>query len=134
MAAAHCGGDVLGTAAGGYLQVCILLEARRHEEAGAVAAAAAEAVRVPAAEGSMDAIMLRGALTLLLALIAARAGDVTAAEEQLGRARVMAGRLSDTARSRGPGFGPDQVALYEMAVRIETAAAPPASRAEGIGD
>jgi Helix-turn-helix domain len=133
MAAAHRAGDVLGTAASGYLQVCILMEARRNEEAEAVATAAADAVRLPAAEGSMDAIALRGALTLLLALIAARAGDVAAAEEQLGRARVMAGRLSHTADSRGPGFGADQVALYEMAVRIETAAVPRAFRAEGIG-
>jgi hypothetical protein len=129
MAAARCAGDVLGTAASGYLQVCILMQARRDEEAGAVATAAADAVRVPAAEGSMDAIALRGALTLLVALVAARAGDVAAAEEQLGRARVMAGRLSRAAGSRGAGFGPDQVALYEMAVRIETAAAPRASRA-----
>jgi len=133
MAAAHRAGDVLGTAASGYLQVCILLEARRHEEAEAVATAAADAVRLPAAEGNMDAIALRGALTLLRALIAARAGNVAAAEEQLGRARVMAGRLSHAADSHGPGFGPDQVALYEMAVRIETAAVPRASGAEGTG-
>jgi hypothetical protein len=133
MAAAHCAGDVLGTAASGYLQVCILMEARRDEEAKAVASAAADAVRVPAAEGSMDAIALRGALTLLLALIAARAGDVAAAEDELGRARVMAGRLSRAADSRAGGFGPDQVALYEMAVRIETAAVPRPSQAEGTG-
>ena len=133
MAAAHRAGDVVGTAACGYLQVCILVEARRHEEAEAVATAAADAVRIPAAEGNMEAIALRGALTLLLALIAARAGDLAAAEEQLGRARVMAGRLSHTTGSRSEGFGPDQIALYEMAVRIETAALPGPSRAEGAG-
>jgi len=133
MAAAHRAGDVLGTAASGYLQVCILMEARRDVEAGAVAAAAADAVRLSAAEGSVEAVALRGALTLLVALIAARAGDVAAAEEQLGRARVMAGRLSHAAGSRSGGFGPDQVALYEMAVRIETAALPRPSRAEGAG-
>jgi hypothetical protein len=133
MAAAHRAGDVAGTATCGYLQVCILVEARRDEEAEAVASAAADAVRFPAAEGNMEAIALRGALTLLLALIAARAGDLAAAEEQLGRARVMAGRLSHAAGSRSGGFGPDQIALYEMAVRIETAALPGPARAEGAG-
>jgi hypothetical protein len=131
MAAADRAGDVLGTAASGYLQVCVLIEARRHAEAEAIATAAADAVRLLAAEGSMDAIALRGALTLLLALSAARAGNLAAAEEQLSRARVMAGRLSRAAGSRGWGFGPDHVALYEMAVRIEAAARPRASGAEG---
>lgn len=72
----------------------------------------------------MDALALRGALTVLRALIAARAGDRTAAADYLGRARVLAGRLSDPADSRRAdgGFGPDQVALHEMAVRVETAA------------
>ena len=133
MAAAHRAGDVLGTAASGYLQVCILMEARRDVEAGAVATAAADALRLPAAEGSMEAIALRGALSLQVALIAARAGDLAAAEEQLGRARVMAGRLSHTTGRPSGGFGPDQIALYEMAVRIETAARPRLSRAEGTG-
>jgi tetratricopeptide (TPR) repeat protein len=133
LAAAHHAGDVLGTAASGYLQVCVLMEARRHEEAEAIATAAAGAVRLPAVEGSMDAIALRGALTLLLALIAARSGNLAAAEEQLGRARVMAGRLSRSAGSRGRGFGPDHVALYEMAVRIEAAALSRASDAGGTG-
>ncbi|HEY3977628.1 MAG TPA: hypothetical protein VGM79_10180 [Streptosporangiaceae bacterium] len=133
MAAAHRAGDVLGTATGGYLQVCILMEARRGVDAGAVATAAADALRLPAAEGSMEAVALRGALTLLLALIAAQAGDLTAGEEQLGRARVMAGRLSHSADSRSGGFGPDQIALYEMAVRIETAALLRPSQAEGAG-
>jgi hypothetical protein len=133
VAAAHRAGDVLGTATGGYLQVCILMEARRGVDAGAVATAAADALRLPAAEGSMEAVALRGALTLLLALIAAQAGDLTAGEEQLGRARVMAGRLSHSADSRSGGFGPDQIALYEMAVRIETAALLRPSQAEGAG-
>jgi tetratricopeptide (TPR) repeat protein len=133
LAAAHHAGDVLGTAASGYLQVCVLMEARRHEEAEAIANAAADAVRLPAVEGSMDAIALRGALTLLLALIAARVGNLAAAEEQLGRARVMAGRLSRSAGSRGRGFGRDHVALYEMAVRIEAAALSRTSDAGGTG-
>lgn len=81
------------------------MEVRRHQEAEAIALAAADAVRLAAAEGSMDAIALRSALTLLLALIAARAGNLAAAEDQLGRARVMAGRLSQAAGSRGWGCG-----------------------------
>jgi hypothetical protein len=134
MSAAHRAGDVLGTAACGYLQACVLLEARRNAEADLIARAAADAMQLPAADGSMDALALRGALTLLRALIAVRAGDLAAAADQLGRARVMAGRLSHPADSRrvGGGFGPDQVALYEMAIRIE-AAAIPAAQAGGTG-
>jgi len=113
--------------------VCILIETRRYDQARAIATAAADALRRPAADGSVAAISLRGALTLLHALTAARAGDRAAAEEQLSRARVMAGRLGHDPSSRGTGFGPDHVALYEIAVSIETGAPVRASGAAPDG-
>ena len=122
LTAAHRAGDLQATAASAYLLVCILMETRRYDEAQAIATAAADALTGPAADSSMAAISLRGALTLLHALAAARAGDRATAEGQLSRARVMAGRLSHAWRGRGAGFGPDHVALYEIAVSIEIGA------------
>ena len=122
LTAAHRAGDLQATAASAYLLVCILMETRRYDEAQAIAIAAADALTGPAADSSMAAISLRGALTLLHALAAARAGDRATAEGQLSRARVMAGRLSHAWRGGGAGFGPDHVALYEIAVSIEIGA------------
>jgi hypothetical protein len=122
LTAAHRAGDPQVVAASAYMLVCILMETRRCAQARAIATAATDAMSGPAADGSVAAISLRGALTLLHALAAARAGDRAAAEELLSRARVMAGRLAHDRRSRGTGFGPDHVALYEIAVSIETGA------------
>ncbi len=123
LTAAHRAGDQQAAAASAYMLVCILIETRRYDQA----------LRRPAADGSVAAISLRGALTLLHALTAARAGDRAAAEEQLSRARVMAGRLGHDPSSRGTGFGPDHVALYEIAVSIETGAPVRASGAAPDG-
>jgi len=68
-------------------------------------------------------------LILLLALCAARAGDQEDALEQLGRARVLAGRLSNH-EIPGTGFGSGHVALYEIAVSIETGALLRAARGQ----
>ena len=133
LTAAHRAGDPQAVAASAYLLVCILLETRRCDQARAIAKAAADALRGPAADGSVAAISLRGALTLLHALAAARAGDRAAAEEQLSRARMMAGRLGHDRLSRGTSFGPDHVALYEIAVSIETGAPPRAAGAAAAG-
>ena len=133
LTAAHQAGDPQAAAASAYMLVCILIETRRYDQARAIATAAADALRRPAADGSVAAISLRGALTLLHALTAARAGDRATAEEQLSRARVMAGRLGHDPSSRGTGFGPDHVALYEIAVSIETGAPVRASGAAPDG-
>jgi tetratricopeptide (TPR) repeat protein len=122
LTAAHRAGDQLAAAACAYLLVCVLVESRRYGQARAIAAAAADALKGPAAGGSVAAICLRGAVTLVNALAAARAGDPAAAGEQLSRARVMAGWLGDDRHGRDAGFGPDHVALYEIAVSIETGA------------
>jgi len=127
--AAHRAGDLLATAASGYLLACVLMESRRHDQARVIASAAAESMIGPAACGNIDAVILRGALILLLALCAARAGDQEDALEQLGRARVLAGRLSNH-EIPGTGFGPGHVALYEIAVSIETGALLRAARGQ----
>jgi transcriptional regulator with XRE-family HTH domain len=123
ISAAECAADPVAVAAGAYLLVCILIDAARHEAALAIAAAAADALQGLAAAGSRTAISFRGALTLLCALASARAGDLAAAEEFLSRARVMAGRLSQPAGEHVIGFSADHVALYEIAICIESAAA-----------
>jgi hypothetical protein len=131
MAAAECADDPVAVAAGAYLLVCILIDAGRHEAALVIAAAAADAIQGVAAAGSWTAISFRGALTLLRALASARAGDPVAAEEYLSRARVMAGRLTYSIGDHVIGFSSDHVALYEIAISIESAALARADRPAG---
>jgi hypothetical protein len=73
-----------------------------------------------AAGGRPEAISLQGALTLLRALIAARTGDPAAADEQLSSARSIEVRLGAIGGGRDTGFGAAQIALYEIAVSVET--------------
>jgi Helix-turn-helix domain len=122
LAAAECADDPVAVAAGAYLLVCILIDAQRHEAALTIAAAAGEALQGVAAAGSWTAISFRGALTLLCALASARAGDTAKAEEYLSRARVMAGRVNYSVGDHAIGFSADHVALYEIAISIESAA------------
>jgi transcriptional regulator with XRE-family HTH domain len=128
LAAAECADDPVAVAAGAYLLVCILVEGRRYRPALEIAAAAAESLRGLATSGSWTAISFRGALTLLCALAAVRAGDAAAAEDYLSRAKVMAGRLTYSIGDPVLGFSADHVVLYEIAVGIESAARPAASR------
>ena len=122
LAAAEQADDPVAVASSAYLLVCILMDAGRHDCAQAIAAAAAAALVPSAASGSSTAISFRGALTLLCALSAARVGDSAGAQEYLSRARVMAGRLSGIRGENPAGFSADHVALYEIAVSIESAA------------
>jgi hypothetical protein len=122
LAAAELADDPVAVASSAYLLVCILMDAGCHDSAQTIAAAAAAALVPSAASGSVTAISFRGALTLLCALCAARIGDSAAAQEYLSRARVMAGRLSGIRGDNLAGFSADHVALYEIAVSIESAA------------
>jgi transcriptional regulator with XRE-family HTH domain len=123
IAAAGDAGNPRAVAAGAYLMVCILLETGQHDSAQAVAAASIEALAPLAATDEPEAICARGALTLLSALSAARQGDPATAQEHLRRARIMAGRLTSGRGDRAALFSGDHVAVYEIAVSIETAAA-----------
>jgi transcriptional regulator with XRE-family HTH domain len=135
LAAAHQAGDLLLAAGSAYMLVRILLEVRRDDQAEAVAAAAACALAGMTGAESAEALSLCGALTLLRALIAARLGQPGVAEEQLSRARALASRLDadgphrSAARRYRSVFGPDHVALFEIAVSIETGAQQRADRA-----
>jgi hypothetical protein len=124
LAAAECADDPVAVAAGAYLLVCILVEADRCHPALEIASAAADSLRGLATSGNWTAISFRGALTLLCALAAVRAGDVAAAEDFLSRAKVMAGRLTYSIGDHAIGFSADHVALYEIAISIESAALP----------
>jgi DNA-binding XRE family transcriptional regulator len=128
LAAAECADDPVAVAAGAYLLVCILVEAGRYHSALEIASAAAGALRGLATSGSWTAISFRGALTLLCALAAVRAGDVAAAADYLSRAKVMAGRLTYSIGDHAIGFSADHVALYEIAISIESAALPAPNR------
>lgn len=117
-------GNLMLAAASAYLLVCIHMETGRFNYAEETAQQAAAALARPAADGRPEAIALRGALTLQRALIAARTSDPAAAQDQLSRAKDMADRLCRAGGGAGDGgFGPDHVALYEIAVSIETGGA-----------
>ncbi len=131
LAAAECADDPVAVAAGAYLLVCILIDARRHDAALTIAAAASEALQGVAAGGSWTAISFRGALTLLCALASARAGNTARALEYLSRARVMAGRVNYSIGDHVIGFSADHVALYEIAISIESAALVRAEQTDG---
>lgn len=129
LTAAQHAGNLMLAAASAYLLVCIHMGAGRYDYAEETAAKASAALTQPAAEGRPEAIALRGALTLQRALIAARISDPVTAEDQLSRARDMADRLSQAGLGvPDNGFGPAHIALYEIAVSIETSAARRASR------
>jgi transcriptional regulator with XRE-family HTH domain len=130
LTAAQRAGNLILAADSAYLLVCIHMGAGRHDYAEETAHLAVAALARQAAEGRSEAIALRGALTLQRALIAARTGRQAAAQDQLDRAREMAGWLSRAgACPPDIGFGPDHVALYEIAVSIEAGAA--AARSAG---
>jgi transcriptional regulator with XRE-family HTH domain len=119
LTAAQRAGNLMLAAASAYLLVCIHMESGRYEHADETACRAAAALAGPVAEGSAQAIALRGALTLQRALIAARTGNPAAASYQLGRAGELAGLLSRGGCAPDAGFGPGHVALYELAVSLE---------------
>ena len=120
LAAAYRADDLPLAAASAYLLARILMEVGRYAHAEETARKAAAALAQQAAYGRPEAISLHGALILLRALIAARTGDPAAAAEQLSRARDMATRLAATGGGRDTGFGPGHIALYEIAIRVET--------------
>ena len=75
LAAAQRAGKLLLAAASAYLLTRILMEVGRYPHAEETARKAAAALTRQAAGGRPEAVCLRGALVLLRALIAARAGD-----------------------------------------------------------
>jgi transcriptional regulator with XRE-family HTH domain len=119
MVAAERAGNLLLMAASAHRLASVFLSARRYALAEETARTTIAALQGLAALGDPDAVALCGGLTLLRAVVAARAGRQAAAYGQLARARHLARQLGPQRASGAPEFGPDYVALYEIAVSVD---------------
>ena len=119
MAAAEQAGNLVLVAAGAHRLASVFLGAQRYALAEETARTTIHALDGLAALGDPDAVALCGGLTLLRAAVAARAGRLSAAYGQLARARQLSARLGGQRAGGFPEFGPECVALYEIAVSVD---------------
>jgi transcriptional regulator with XRE-family HTH domain len=134
MAAAERAGCPFLVAAGAFRLVFVFLSARYYDQAAETAQTAADALWDLADNGTPEAMSLWGALTLQRSIVAARAGDATAAYGHLERARQMAARLGAGRNDYNTEFGPANVELFEIAAAVELGDAGRALRAAGAVD
>jgi transcriptional regulator with XRE-family HTH domain len=119
MAAAERAGNLLLVAAGAHRLASVFLSAGQHALAEETARTTVAALEGLACLGDLDALALCGGLALLRAVVAARAGRQAAAYGQLTKARHLAARLGAQRAGGAPEFGPEYVALYEIAVSVD---------------
>jgi transcriptional regulator with XRE-family HTH domain len=134
MAAAERAGNLLLVAAGAHRLASVFLSAGRHDLAEETARTTVTALQGLAELGDPDAVALCGGLALLRAVVAARAGRQAAAYGQLTRARQLASRLGAQRAGGAPEFGPEYVALYEIAVSVDLGDAGHALRVAAAAD
>lgn len=111
-----------------YQVGCALLKAGHRAAAEECAAVALEPLTDNKDRAALSA---RGALTLLLAVLAAREGDSAAAGRRLVEARVLADRLGVDANHGWTAFGPTNVAIHQLSVAT---ALGDASEAQRLGE
>ncbi|NEA45494.1 helix-turn-helix transcriptional regulator [Streptomyces sp. SID10815] len=119
VAAAEHAGDPLLMAACEFRLSVLFLGARRFEQAAMVSGSAAEALRSMEASGQIEAVALRGALTLQRAVAAARLNLADDAYAHLRRARDLAERVGDGRNDYNTEFGPANVSLHEVSVAVD---------------
>ena len=134
MAAAEQAGNLVMVAAGAHRLASVFLGAQRYTLAEETARTTIHALDGLAALGDPDAVALCGGLTLLRAAVAARAGRLSAAYGQLARARQLSARLGGQRAGGFPEFGPQCVALYEIAVSVDLGDAGHALRVAAVTD
>ena len=134
MAAAERAGNLLLMAASAHRLASVFLSAHRDALAEETARTTVAALQGLAALGDRDAVALCGGLTLLRAVVAARAGRQGAAYGQLARAHYLAARLGPQRAGGAPEFGPDYVALYEISVSVDLGDAGHALRVAATAD
>jgi transcriptional regulator with XRE-family HTH domain len=119
MAAAEGAGNLLLVAAGAHRLASVFLGAQRYGLAEETARTTIAALQGLAELGDPDAVALCGGLTLLRAVVAARAGRQGAAYGQLTRARHLAAQLGQQRAGGVPEFSAECVAMYEIAVSAD---------------
>ncbi|MGW2490230.1 helix-turn-helix domain-containing protein [Streptomyces sp. NPDC001606] len=127
--AAERAGDPLLMAAGEFRLSIVFLGARHFEQAAQASGSAADALQSLAESGQIEAVALRGALTLQRAVAAARLNLADEAYGFLRDARAMAERVGDGRNDYNTEFGPTNVGLHEVSVAVDLGDAGVALRA-----
>jgi transcriptional regulator with XRE-family HTH domain len=117
--AAEDADDPLLMAEGAFRLAIVFQNARRFDLAKQTAESAANALGRLIDAGEPEAVALRGALFLQLAVASARTNDGEQAYAYLGRAREAAAQLGVDRNDYNTEFGPTNVMLYEVNVAIE---------------
>lgn len=113
-AALHAESPTLGAAAA-YQVACAFLKNDRLDEAEHIALATAAGLDDDSPEG----LSVRGALTLIAAVIAGRRNDRAEATERLQRAQLLADQLGEDANHAWTAFGPTNVAIHRVSAAAE---------------
>lgn len=113
-AALHAESPALGAAAA-YQVACAFLKNDRLDEAEAIALITAENLD----DNSPAGLSLRGALTLIAAVIAGRRNNRGEAMERLQRAQLLADQLGEDANHGWTAFGPTNVAIHRVSTAAE---------------
>ncbi|MGW5328888.1 helix-turn-helix domain-containing protein [Streptomyces sp. NPDC004014] len=127
--AAERANDPLLMAAGEFRLSIVFLGARHFDQAAQASGSAADALRPLAESGEIEAVALRGALTLQRAVAAARLNLADEAYDLLRDARAMADQVGDGRNDYNTEFGPTNVGLHEVAVAVDLGDAGVALRA-----
>jgi hypothetical protein len=101
-----------------YQVACALLGGGHLADAEQTAALAVENIAGHAESARPDAISVRGALLLLLSVVSARRGAAQSAGQYLAGARFLADRLGQDGNRVWTAFGPTNVAIHELGVRV----------------
>ncbi len=113
-AAVHAESPTLGAAAA-YQVACAFLKNDRLDEAETIAMITASRLD----DDSPTGLSLRGALTLIAAVIAGRRNDRGEATERLQRAQLLADQLGEDANHGWTAFGPTNVAIHRVSTAAE---------------
>ena len=127
--AAERADDPLLMAAGEFRLSIVFLGARHFDQAAQASGTAADALRSLAESGEIEAVALRGALTLQRAVAAARMEQAESAYAYLDQARQMAEQVGPGRNDYNTEFGPVNVRLHEVAVAVDLGDAGVALRA-----
>lgn len=127
--AAERADDPLLMAAGEFRLSIVFLGARHFDQAAQASGSAADALGPLAESGQIEAVALRGALTLQRAVAAARMNDADAAYEYLRQAREMGAQVGGGRNDFNTEFGPTNVSLHKVSVAVELGDAGVALRA-----
>lgn len=131
MAKAQRSADPVLVAAGAYHLTLIFQRAGQLADAEHIAATACAALAEQAGPVEPRTRCVHGALTLQLAVIAAKTEEADRAHELLGRARALAAELGVDRDDHHTEFGPTAVDLCEVAAAVELGDAGTAIRLAG---